>query len=272
MTGVIITNGNFSAHLGYLFTEVPLAARLTLAKAAGFDAVEHPAPFDIPADQFRNMLDDNALHLSQITSGMGQSGEKGIAALPGREVEFRKAYAYALDYAEEAGSAFVHAMAGVPATVDRGQRADTTYRKNIEAAHRLCENRKPKVLVEMISEAAVPGYHMNSFDALFKLADDFPGVSTLVDTYHIAAVGADPVAVVHKARGSLGHIHLADHPGRHEPGTGNLQFNPLLGALADIGYQGAIGFEYIPSDASHLNWIPPFLNDPNIVRLRTANH
>lgn len=238
-----------SAHLGYLFTDLPLRMRFAAAREAGFDAVEHPSPFEISAAQLRALLDDLGLALAQITSGMGNPGEKGIASLPGREREFRSGYARALDYAEEVGCPFVHAMAGVGGD-------DATYRANIEAAIRACEGRRPRLLIEAISDAAVPGYHMSRIEDLLALGRAHDGqIGLLIDTFHARADGHDPVSALRAAGPNLAHVHIADFPGRHQPGTGTIDFGAVLGALAEIEFQGAIGFEYVPNGADHLEWL-----------------
>lgn len=239
----------FSAHLGYLFTDLPLEQRFAAARAAGFEAVEHPAPFDIEPTRVRELLEANELHMAQITSGMGDVGEKGIACLPGRETEFRESYARALDYAEAVGCLFVHPMAGVGGN-------EATYRANIEAAVRLAEGRNPCVLVEAISETAVPGYHMAHIDDLLALARDLEGrISVLIDTFHAMADGHTPADAIAAAGRFLGHVHIADFPGRQEPTTGNIDFVSVFNALNDIGFTGSIGFEYLPSRADHLSWL-----------------
>lgn len=239
-----------SAHLGYLFTELPLEARFDAARRAGFEAVEHPEPFSIPLGRMRELLAASGLRLAQITSGMGKSGEKGLASLAGRESEFRDGYARALDYAEAVDCPFVHAMAGVDGD-------EATYRGNIDAAIRLSEGRTPRVLVEAISHAAVPGYHMAHVDDLLALAQSSAErLRVLIDTFHATADGHDPVTAIRAAGGALGHLHIADHPGRREPGTGSIDFSAVMAVLAEIGFQGAIGFEYLPSGPHHLNWLP----------------
>lgn len=238
-----------SAHLGYLFTDLPLEARFTAARAGGFDAVEHPAPFAIPAVRLRALLEDEGLRLAQITSGSGGPGEKGIASLPGREAEFADAYARALDYAEAVACPFVHPMAGT-----HGDAA--TYRRNLDTALRLAEGRRPRVLVEAISEAAVPFYHLAHTDALLVLAAELPDLRLLVDSFHTQACARDPTAVLRAAGPMLGHVHIADFPGRHQPGTGQIDFAILRAILADMGYAGAIGFEYLPDGPNHLDWLP----------------
>lgn len=245
-----MSGNRLSAHLGYLFTDLPLSARPEAARAAGFDAVEHPAPFEIPAATLRRMLDDAGLALAQITSGTGGPGEKGVAALPGREAEFRDSYARALDYAETAGSPFVAVMAGVG-----GDRA--TLCANLETAARMCESRHPRLLLEAISAATVPGYAMGRFDDLLALAAEMEGrMSVLIDAFHARAEGHDPAEILRRAGAALGHVHIADFPGRGQPGSGSTDFTALRAALAEIGYRGAIGFEYIPSGPGHLGWLP----------------
>lgn len=264
-----MSGGVLSAHLGYLFTEVPLRERFAVAKAAGFDAVEHPSPFDIPADELRQRLDGSDLQLSQITSGLGQAGEKGFAAVAGREAEFREGFKQALDYAETVGAGLIHVMSGAPEPDQRGKRAHDVYLSNLAFAMDTVRGRAPKVMIEVISQSVLPDYHMSDFDTSFELAAQFPDLCLLVDTYHAAVENIDPVTIIKRAGDRLGHMHFADHPGRHEPLTGTLDFKAILAALVDVQFQGALGFEYIPSGPQHLNWMPDF-NDPCIVQLLSS--
>jgi hydroxypyruvate isomerase len=238
----------FSAHIGYLFADLPLERRFEAAAQAGFEAVEHPVPFDLPAARVASLLSSAGLRMAQISSGTGGPGEKGIASLPGREGEFRAQYARALDYAETIGCPYVHAMAGVGA--DRA-----TYLRNLDAAQALCEGRTPGLLIEAISTVAVPGYHMSDVDDLLSVAQTRP-LHVLIDTFHAAARGLDPIDALRRAGDRLGHVHVADHPGRHEPGSGSLDLPSVLTTLSQCGYAGEVGFEYLPSGATHLNWLP----------------
>jgi hydroxypyruvate isomerase len=241
---------SFSAHLGYLFADLPLERRFAAARAAGFEAVEHPAPFAIAPADLRGLLDENGLRLVQITSGLGKGAEKGIASLPGREAEFRDGFARALDYAEAVGCGFVHPMAGLGGDA-------AAYRANLDMAVRLAEGRGPRVLVEAISATAVPGYFMAHVEDLLALAQGFDGrIKLLIDSFHAKADGHDPAEAILAAGSLLGHVHIADFPGRHEPSTGVIDFTRVLAALDEIGFLGAIGFEYLPSGADHLSWLP----------------
>lgn len=252
----------FSAHLGYLFNEIPLQDRVSAAAAAGFTAVEHPNPFAISPSDMNRSLAANDLVFSQIAAaiGDGTKGEKGITALPGREGDFRPAFSKSLIYATEVNCPFVHPMAGVPSTDAEKASVEDVYRRNIdfavEATHRL----EQSVLIEAISHAAVPGYYMSTIEKAEEVQDLFgtENVKLLIDTYHAAANGFDLLPWIEKNVERIGHIHIADSPGRNEPGTGSIDFVALLTTLFNNGYAGAIGFEYVPSKPTveTLNFLP----------------
>ncbi|MBP1847637.1 hydroxypyruvate isomerase [Rhizobium petrolearium] len=237
-----------SAHIGYLYTDLPLAERPAAAARDGFTAIEHPEPWALPAKEMRALLADLGLTFSQVTSGMGDAGkgEKGLAALTGRETEFRAGFDRALDYAVAIGCPFVHPMAGVPkgGVLDAAE----TYRLNLSWALSRVEGSGVRVLVEAIT---IPGYHMGSLALAAQLHDQFHGrFDLLFDTYHATVLAEDPARWAAQNARRIGHVHIADHPGRHEPGTGALAFDRILTALRDHGYVGAIGFEYVPSVAT----------------------
>lgn len=248
-----------SAHVGYLFTEVPLEARFAAAAEAGFDAVEHPAPFAVPAPTMERLLRENGLQLSQLTAGRGGEGEKGLASLPGREGEFREALARALDYAEAVGCPLLHPLAGRPSADTPRERAEATWLHNVAAAQEACRGRPVDVLVEPISHATVPGFFLDTLARLDELLPRLPEPPcVLLDTHHAAANGEDGAAAIASGAWPLGHLHVADHPGRHEPGTGMIDFPRILDALRTAEFQGAIGFEYLPqgATAAGLGWLP----------------
>lgn len=237
----------FSAHLGYMFTELPLEQRFAAAAQAGFANVEHPAPFALSAARCRQLLEDNGLRMVQISSGSGGEGRKGLAAVTGQEKTFRDDLMRALDYAEQINCPLVHPMAGIadPADVDRH---DAVWSENIAFALRATQGRSVSIFVEAISRHAVAGYFLHRLDQYLKLTarpDVRPRV--LVDSYHAALNGEDVAGFIRANPARIAHVHIADLPGRHEPGTGRYDFCPLDAALADIGYHGAIGCEYIPA-------------------------
>lgn len=255
-------SSRLSAHIGYLYGEYPLLDRVDAARRAGFTAVEHPNPLAIPARDLMARLNEHGMRFAQMAAAVGDGarGEKGLAALPGREAEFRDALARSLDYAEEIGCPLVHPMAGV---VDGdAERAAGVYRANLTYAVEQCRGRPMGILVEAISEAAIPGYFLPSLEKALSLADEIAPseILLLADSFHAAAAGTDLVAFIAAQARRIGHIHIADYPGRHEPGTGDIAFEPILRALMAAGYEGAIGFEYVPSAAtdSTLSWMAPW--------------
>lgn len=237
----------FSAHLGYLFTEVPLEARFAEARRAGFDVVEHPAPFILSAAEVRARLEDNGLRMAQISSGPGGEGRKGLAALPGHGPAFQGVLCRALDYAEEIGCPLVHPMAGVPEAGTEPERCEGAWLENIGFATTASRDRPVRIFVEAISRATVPGYFLHRLDQYLSLTarlEVTPPV--LVDAYHAAMNGEDAATFLRNHPERLAHVHVADAPGRHEPGTGSYDFRPLEAVLTEIGYSGSIGCEYIP--------------------------
>lgn len=232
----------WSAHLGYLYTELPLVDRIAAAARDGFNAIEHPAPYGIPATEMRARLNDLGLTFSQITSGMGdpQAGEKGLACLAGREAEFREGVLRAIDYASVVGCPYIHPMAGVPKGDD-----PSPYRDNIATTVELARDAGMRVLVEAIT---IPGYAMGTLDKAAALQDELADhLDLLFDTYHAKVLDVEAVEWIAREARRIGHVHIADHPGRHEPGTGQINFQPILKALFSDGYRGAVGFEYVPS-------------------------
>nr|WP_246706610.1 TIM barrel protein [Rhizobium leguminosarum] len=227
--------------------------RIAAAAAIGFTAIEHPQPFSISPAEMRDVLGRYELSFSQLAGGTGDAskGEKGLAALPGREIDFRESFNRALDYAVAIGASYVHPMAGVPNDINE-ERVDDVYLDNIRYAVERTSDTRVKVLIEAISEMAVPGYAMSTLKQACSVQDVFgPGnVSLLIDTFHAQANGIKTqdwiVANIHR----IGHIHIADYPGRHEPGTGIIDFDEILEALATHDFRGAIGFEYIPSTST----------------------
>ncbi len=256
-----MTARRLSAHIGYLFKELPLAKRPAAARRAGFDAIEHPDPFEIPAARMAEILAGEGLVFAQVAAGSGDAakGEKGIAAIPGRQWEFRQSFRRSLDYAEAVGIPFVHPMAGVPPADAEPGSALATYMANLRYAVEACQGTSCGVLIEAISRTVVPGYYLGTLcEAVAAVeAAGTPGIKFLVDTFHAVNNNEDAAGFVRKYGDRVGHVHIADHPGRHEPGTGALDFAPLLDALAEQQYRGAIGFEYIPAAETEagLGWM-----------------
>jgi hydroxypyruvate isomerase len=254
----------FSAHLGYLFSELPLAERFAAARKAGFAVVEHPGPYAIPAKTLKGILQEQELEFVQMAAPAGDAskGEKGMAALPGREAEFRLTVAEGLDYARAAGAKFLQVQSGLtPAGVD-GALVWDTYVRNLRFASDRAADVGLQMLIEPIGAATLEGYFMDRSDlALRALADvGRPNLRILFDVFHSTNAGEDPFRFIDDHLGLIGHLHIADHPGRNQPGTGKIDFASLFRKLDARGFSGAIGCEYKPSGSTldSLAWFAPF--------------
>ncbi|MDB5664609.1 TIM barrel protein [Cypionkella sp.] len=240
-----------SAHIGYLYTDLPLADRLAAAAVDGFTAVEHPEPWAIPAPEMAQRLADLNLTFSQVTTGMGDPArqEKGLAALPNRTNDLRAAFDRALTYADTINCPFIHPMAGITTAPE----AADTYQANLRWALAQLQNTNQRLLIEAIT---LPNYHLATLHQAAAMQDQLPEIALLFDTYHAATLGHDSAAWITENPHRIGHIHIADHPGRHQPGTGTLNFPAILQALIAINYPGAIGFEYLPTTPDSTRFLP----------------
>ena len=252
----------FSAHLGYLFSDLPLEERFRAAKRYGFDGVEHPGPYAAPAANVARWLAEIELPFIQMALPAGDAarGEKGIAALPERIAAFRESIPRGLDYALEIGCNAVHAMSGVrPASMSHEQLWDT-YIENMAIAAAAASERGLTLLIEPIGSGTLPNYFMDqpalAVRAIRELGQG--NVRLIFDAFHAVNGGLDPIAFVRENGSLIHHMHIADHPGRHEPGTGTIDFAALYTALDEIGFTGFIGCEYIPAGLTQdgLAWLP----------------
>jgi hydroxypyruvate isomerase len=264
----------FSAHIGYLFKEVPFADRFAVAAEAGFDAVEHPYDETFKAEAVGALLKASGLRFAQVpcTFGDAAKGEKGLAALPGRQMDFRAAFDAAFDFACAVGAPYVHPTAGIP-DCNETAAAQDTYLENLHYAVERAAGTPVKILIEAISEAAVPGYALATLERACRVQDVFgPGnLSLLLDTFHAGAMGIDPAVWMAGNAWRLGHVHIADYPGRREPGSGAINFEAVLSTLDQQNVQAAIGFEFVPtaSTAECLDFLAAWRARPDHIR-RTA--
>lgn len=251
----------YSAHIGYLFTDKPLRERIAAAKRHGFSAVEYPAPYGVPAQEMAEWLRAEGLPYTQfgLRSGDAQRGEKGLAIFPDRREEFRRSVEDGLNYAEAIGVRMVHAMAGVLPAANRSQAHWDCYVENLCYAAKEAGKRGITILVEAMSAGAVPDYFVETPDrAAAAIAEaGSPHLGLLLDIFHTANMGLDICEEIKRHADLIAHVHIADYPGRHEPGSGSLDFDLIGGTLADIGYRGRLGCEYVPAGDTEagLSWL-----------------
>ena len=251
-----------AANLSMLFTELPLAERVLAARVAGFDGVEIQFPYELPAIRLKELLERAGLPLVLINLPAGDlmQGGAGLAAVPARQAEFDAALQEALTYAAMTRPLAVNVLPGRLAEgVDRQQALDTltaNLRKTAEAFAPL----GIRVLCEAINPLDMPGFLVNTPEQLLALLDAVrhPNCLAQLDLYHMARQQLGIEAGIRLLAGRIGHVQFADNPGRGAPGSGELDFPALLGALRDSGYAGWLGAEYRPgeqgSEAS-LGWL-----------------
>jgi hydroxypyruvate isomerase len=194
-----------------------------------------------------------------LYSGDASKGEKGLGIFPDRRAEFRESVAEALDYAEVVGASMVHAMAGILPPGQRAQQHWDCYVENLAFAAGEARARGIKVIVEAMSQGAVPDYFIATPDdaarAIAEAGEENLGL--LLDVFHTVSTGLDVEQVIAKHAALLAHVHIADFPGRHEPGSATVDFEALELALRKANYGGFLGCEYSPTGTTEagLGWL-----------------
>lgn len=248
----------FCANLSLLFPERPLAERFAAARAAGFRAVEIQFPYELDLDTLEALLEDNGLELVLINVPAGDlmQGGDGLACVPGREAAFREAVALALRYARALNVPTVNLLSGRrPEGMAEG-RCEAVLRDNLgHAAQRLHDAGITPVL-EAINLFDMPRFLVHSLQDMRDLCHDVPHLKMQFDCYHMSRMGTEVLPALRAHLGDIGHIQFADAPGRHEPGTGRIDYRSVFSFLRDAPYAGWVGAEYRPSRATEdtLGW------------------
>jgi hydroxypyruvate isomerase len=244
----------FAANLSMLWTELPFLDRFDAAARAGFRAVEFLFPYDHPAEEVARRLSDNGLQLvlHNLPPGDWAAGERGMACIPGREAEFRAGVALAAQYARVLGTPRWHCMAGLqPAGVSEAQ-ARTTWISNVRYAAAEAKQLGIQLLVEPINSLDMPGYFVNRPRQAIALMDEVGADNVFLqyDIYHAQRMEGELANTIRDLLPRIAHMQLADTPGRHEPGTGEINHHFLFDHIDALGYRGWIGCEYKPKDAT----------------------
>jgi hydroxypyruvate isomerase len=254
----------FAANLTFLWTELPFLERFAAAREAGFSQVEYMFPYEFPADAIRDRLDAAGLEqvLFNVPAGDWAAGDRGIASDPKRTDEFRAGVEQALAYAEVLEVEQLNCLAGLRLDgVGPAQQWATLVENVREAARRLADHGR-RLLVEPVNTYDVPGFLIPTTDDALRLLDDVgePNVLLQFDAYHVQRMEGDPADRLASVLDRVGHVQIADDPGRHQPGTGTIDFPALFVALGAGGYEGSIGLEYIPEPdtARSLGWLEDY--------------
>jgi hydroxypyruvate isomerase len=258
-TGGVRTYGlRFDVNCSILFAELPVLERAAAARAAGFGGVEFwwpwdaMVPSDAEADAFVASITDAGVELVSLNFHTGDMarGERGIVSHPGRAREFRENVAAAVEIARRTGCRRLNAPYGRRAAGVDAAEQDAVAIENLRFAARAAAGAGASVLVEAINSVDVPGFPVDGSGKALAVIEKTgaPNVGFLADVYHLAKMGEVVADVFSRYRESILHVQVADPPGRGAPGTGTLVFEPLFRRLADQGYAGWVGLEYVPAD------------------------
>lgn len=251
----------FAVNISLLFTEYPLPERFFHAKQAGFDAVEIQFPYDYPAALLKQAADEAGVQIILINLPAGDLmiGGFGLASHPLREREFLAAMTLAGEYATTLGVSMVNVLAG---RHDPAQSRDDSWQQlaaNLSAAATYFADRQIRVCCEAINTFDMPGFMVATPDELDALLARMVHCNAFMqlDTYHMARMGVNIPEAICRYLPKIAHIQFADYPGRHEPGTGALQFNQIFDFIDNLSYTGWCAAEYRPSgnSADSFGWL-----------------
>jgi hydroxypyruvate isomerase len=266
----MVASRRFDVNLSILFTELPLLERPAAAKQAGFDAVEFwwPWPVAVPSDaeldRFAAAIGDAGVRLVGLNFFAGDmpGGDRGLVSWPARSGEFRDNIDVTVGLGERLGCRAFNALYGNRQDGCTAEEQEALGAENLALAARAAQRIGGTVLVEPVSGA--PRYPLlTAADALVTIDracshGAVDNVRLLFDIFHLAVNGDDVDAAIDRAAGRIGHVQIADAPGRNEPGTGKLDIDSYLDRIAATGYDGWVGLEYKPSGASadSFDWLP----------------
>ena len=255
-----------AANLSMMFNEYAFVDRFASAADAGFKGVEYLHPYGETPSAIADAVESNGLTqvLFNFPPGDWDGGDRGIAGMPGRVSEFRDGVELAIEYAKATGCKKLHAMAGVVADGNVTQGHLDTYTENVQYAADAVAPIGIDIMVEAInSRVDLPGYIVDTTTKVLQVLDaaERPNVKIQYDIYHMQIMEGDLARTIERLLPRIGHLQLADNPGRNEPGTGEINYPWLLTHLDVLEYDGWVGCEYRPvgETTAGLGWARPYL-------------
>ena len=250
----------FAANLSMLFTEVPFQDRFAAAAKAEFQGVEYLFPYAFPKEEIADQLNSNKLIqvLFNLPAGDWEAGERGIGCHPDRVGEFQEGVGKAIDYAKALGCKQINCLAGI---APAGAHADELYRalvENLRFAASKLKGAGILLIAEPINTYDIPRFFLNTSAQAIALFDEVgsDNLKLQYDIYHMQRMEGELAGTMERLLPRIGHIQLADNPGRNEPGTGEINYPFLFGVFDRLEYGGWIGCEYKPltTTSAGLGW------------------
>jgi len=253
----------FAANLHYLFTEHPFLDRFEAASRCGFRAVEFQVPYDHSPAELRARLDAHGLKMVLFDAPMGDwsAGDRGLAAVPGREAQFRESLPRVVEYARALDCDLVHVMAGVVGPSTDYAQAERVYVENLRHAAGFLKPHGVRVVIEPINRKlgvvqggasytteGMHGYFLNHSDHARRIIERVGSENLFLhlDVYHMQMLEGHLAETLQANLDLLRHVQIAGVPGRHEPDVGEINYAYLFDLLDQAGYDGWVGCEYRP--------------------------
>jgi len=255
----------FAANLTMLFNEVPFLDRFEAAAKAGFKAVEYLFPYQYKPEELAERLQKHGLQqvLFNLPAGDWAAGDRGLACLPARVNEFRDGIARAIEYARALKCPQVNCLAGVLTPDTDASRGRGMLVENLKYAAEQLAIHNIRLLIEPVNTIDIPGFFLHR-SSQAKAIMDAAGSDNLFlqyDVYHMQVMEGDLARTIENNLGIIRHIQIADNPGRHEPGTGEINYPFIFRKLDELGYGGWVSGEYRPATTTEagLGWVRPYL-------------
>jgi len=255
----------FAANLTMMFNEVDFLDRFDAAARAGFHGVEYLFPYAYKKEQLVERLQKHGLTqvLHNLPAGDWAKGERGIACLPDRIGEFQDGVGSAIEYASALGCKQLNCLAGIAPQGVVPDKLREIFVGNLKFAATKLASAGIRLLTEPINTRDIPGFFLCHTTQALEIIDAVasPNLSLQYDIYHMQIMEGDLATTLQRNLARIGHMQLADNPGRHEPGTGEINYPFLLQFIDKIGYSGWIGCEYKPAGTTTagLGWVKPYL-------------
>ncbi len=251
----------FAANLSMLYTDSPFLERFARARASGFRHVEYLFPYEHDLRALATALEQNGLTqvLFNLPAGNWSAGERGIAALPDRVAEFRAGVTRAIETARALKCRQVNCLVGKRDVHVPFEEQHRVMIENLRYAALALGEQNIALLVEMLNPFDVPDFLIASPRAAFAVQDEVasPNCRIQYDVYHAQRTEGELAATLQRNLARIAHVQIADNPGRHQPGTGEINYRFLFDFMDQAGYAGFVGLEYVPAGTTEqsLGWI-----------------
>lgn len=255
----------FSANLTFLYQDLPFLDRFAAAARDGFGAVEYLGPYAETKQAVAAALKASGLEqaLFNVPSGDWAGGERGLGCLPDRVAEFRDGIGVALDYAVVLGCRRLNVLAGLTPKDADPAALEATFVDNLKFAAEKAKAAGVRLVMEPINTRDMPGFYLTTTAEAERILAKVNSDNLFIqyDFYHMQIMQGDLIPTFARLKDRIGHVQIADTPGRNEPGTGEINYGFVLSELDRLGYDGWVGCEYKPKagTSAGLGWMKPYL-------------